>query len=247
MRAEIGETPLDVLRKENELLKQTISSAEVAGKPGWSAAAATAAGRATHCWQLYGSATEPGTASGQQLCGSPGWRCGTSCVACLMLPSGLPCSALEGAASACCCCCRRFAAAALWSAAAAAAVCHGVLELPAAGPPAAPQAQPSPRSRAHTTPRCLPAAAPTSPAAVAARAPPLPPRECAVSNLETQLTSAGVEVPPMPMDRFAGGGALAGITPEDFWSPAVTGAQQAWRASLRAHSPCCCCCSCCRS
>jgi hypothetical protein len=32
VRAQAGETPLDVLRKENELLKQTISSAEVAGK-----------------------------------------------------------------------------------------------------------------------------------------------------------------------------------------------------------------------
>lgn len=34
VRAEIGETPLDVLRKENELLKATINSAETAGKHG---------------------------------------------------------------------------------------------------------------------------------------------------------------------------------------------------------------------
>ncbi|EFN58941.1 hypothetical protein CHLNCDRAFT_29960 [Chlorella variabilis] len=62
--------------------------------------------------------------------------------------------------------------------------------------------------------------------------------EVAVSNLETQLTSAGVEVPPMPMDRFAGGGALAGITPEDFWSPAVTVPEgQAWVEQYGLPSP----------
>lgn len=42
VRAEIGETPLDVLRKENELLKATINSAETAGEHGAALTAADA-------------------------------------------------------------------------------------------------------------------------------------------------------------------------------------------------------------
>jgi hypothetical protein len=46
--------------------------------------------------------------------------------------------------------------------------------------------------------------------------------ETAVADLAGQLTSQGVEVPPLPTMPSMAGVAPVGIQPEDFWSPAVT-------------------------
>lgn len=45
-----------------------------------------------------------------------------------------------------------------------------------------------------------------------------------MAGLENQLASAGVSAPAPPTAAFANGSAGGGVTPEDYWSPIVTGA-----------------------